>query len=110
MASLPQALQGTRQPVPLHRPTPAAIQRVRRRRRPSGEPPPLPRSLNTSGRWWLALSALVVALWGVVVATGSLTTIDLLDSRVLQGIADARTPWLTRVARVAGVLATPLAV
>jgi tRNA A-37 threonylcarbamoyl transferase component Bud32/membrane-associated phospholipid phosphatase len=109
MASLPQALQGTRQPVPLHRPTPPAIQRVRRRRRPSGEPPPLPRSLNTSGRWWLGLSALVVLLWGVVWGTDSMATVDLADTRVLQTISRARTPWLTDVAEVAGVLATATA-
>jgi membrane-associated phospholipid phosphatase/tRNA A-37 threonylcarbamoyl transferase component Bud32 len=110
MASPPQALQGTRQPIPVPRSAPAAIQRVRQRRRPSGEAPPLPRSLNASGRWWLALSALVVALWVGVVVTGSMPVIELLDTRVLQGIEALRTPWLTRVAEVAGVLATPLAV
>ncbi len=107
MASLPQVLHGTRQPVPLHRPAPAAIQRVGRRRRPSGEPPPLPRSLNTSGRWWLGLSAVVVLLWAVVWATGSQSTVDLADTRVLQAISEVRAPWLTDVAEVAGVLATP---
>jgi tRNA A-37 threonylcarbamoyl transferase component Bud32/membrane-associated phospholipid phosphatase len=106
MASLPQAIPGTRQPIPVPRPAPAAIQRVRRRRRPSGEPPPLPRSLNTSGRWWLALSALVVLLWVVVLVTGSVTAVDAADTRVLQAISDIRTPALTRVADVAGVLAT----
>jgi membrane-associated phospholipid phosphatase/tRNA A-37 threonylcarbamoyl transferase component Bud32 len=110
MASLPQALPGTRQPAPVLRPTPAAIQRVRRRRRPSGEPPPLPRSLNTSGRWWLGLSGLVVVLWGVVAATDSLTVVDLADTRILQSISQVRTAWLTDVADVAGVLATPAAV
>jgi len=110
MATLPQALPGTRQPVPLGRPAPAPIQRVRRRRRPSGEPPPLPRSLNTSGRWWLGLSLLVVLLWVVVLATGSLTAVELADTRVLQAISQVRTPALTQVAEVAGVLATPAAV
>jgi membrane-associated phospholipid phosphatase len=110
MASLPQALPGTRQPIPVPRPAPAAIQRVRRRRRPSGEPPPLPRSLNTSGRWWLGLSVLVVLLWVVVLVTGSVTTVDVADTRVLQAISQVRTPALTRVAEVAGVLATPAAV
>src|SRR5215213_563528 len=110
MASLPQAVPGTRQPIPVPRTAPAAIQRVRRRRRPSGEAPPLPRNLNTSGRWWLALSGVIVLLWIIVAITGSITTVDVLDTRVLQGISDIRTPWLTRVARVAGVLATPLAV
>ena len=53
MASLPQAPPGTGAAVPVARPAPPAIQRVRRRRRPSGEPPPLPRHLNASGKWWL---------------------------------------------------------
>jgi membrane-associated phospholipid phosphatase/tRNA A-37 threonylcarbamoyl transferase component Bud32 len=110
MASLPQAITGARQPIPVPRPAPAAIQRVRRRRRPSGEPPPLPRSLNTSGRWWLGLSALTVLLWVVVLATGSLTAVDLADTRVLQAISRVRSPALTDVAEFAGILATPLAV
>ena len=110
MASLPQAVPGTRQPIPVPRPAPAAIQRVRRRRRPSGEPPPLPRNLNTSGRWWLGLSGLVVLLWVVVFATDSLRVVDVIDTRVLQAISRARTPTLTQVAEVAGVLATPVAV
>ena len=40
--------------------------RVRRRRRPSGEPPPLPRQLHTSGRRWLLLVGVVVVA-GVLV-------------------------------------------
>jgi membrane-associated phospholipid phosphatase/tRNA A-37 threonylcarbamoyl transferase component Bud32 len=110
MASLPQAVPGTRQPIPVPRPAPAAIQRVHRRRRPSGEPPPLPRSLNTSGRWWLGLSGLLVLLWVVVIATGSLPVVDVVDTRVLQAISRARSPALTQIAEVAGLLATPIAV
>src|SRR5215217_3336330 len=34
---------------------------TRRMRRPSGEPPPLPRHLKTSGVGWLAATALLVA-------------------------------------------------
>jgi membrane-associated phospholipid phosphatase/tRNA A-37 threonylcarbamoyl transferase component Bud32 len=109
MASPPQApLSGGAVTAP--RPAPPAIQRVRRRRRPSGEPPPLPRHLNASGKWWLSLSGLVVAAWIIVVLTGSATVFDVADTRVLQAFAEVRSPWLTRVADVAGVLATPTAV
>jgi membrane-associated phospholipid phosphatase len=94
----------------LRRPDPPPIQRVRRRRRPSGEPPPLPRHLNASGKWWLALSGLVLASLVAVVATGSVAFFDLLDTRILQGIATIRSPALTRVADVAGVLATGSAI
>jgi membrane-associated phospholipid phosphatase/tRNA A-37 threonylcarbamoyl transferase component Bud32 len=106
MASLRQAPTGAGITIPVPRPAPPAIHRVRSRRRPSGEPPPLPKHLNASGKWWLALSGLVVLAWAVVVVTGSVTVFDLADTRVLQAIADIRTPWLTRVAEVAGVLAT----
>ncbi|MGY1590463.1 phosphatase PAP2 family protein [Geodermatophilus sp. SYSU D00708] len=103
MASLPHAAS---EAGPARRPGPPAIQRVRRRRRPSGEPPPLPRHLNTSGRWWLGLSAGVVVAWSVVLATDSVPLVDLVDTRVLQGIATLHSPGLTEVAEVAGVLAT----
>jgi tRNA A-37 threonylcarbamoyl transferase component Bud32/membrane-associated phospholipid phosphatase len=111
MASAPQALPGTRQPIPAPRTAaPAGIQRVRRRRRPTGEPPPLPRHLNRSGRWWLVASGVVVLGWVVVALTGSLTTIDVVDTRVLQAVSTVRSPTLTDLAEVAGWPATPLAV
>jgi membrane-associated phospholipid phosphatase/tRNA A-37 threonylcarbamoyl transferase component Bud32 len=110
MASPPQAPPDPVHAIAVERPQPPAIHRVRRRRRPSGEPPPLPKHLNASGKWWLALSGLVVAVWIVVVATGSVTHFDVADTRVLQAFADLRTPWLTRVADVAGVLATGTAI
>ena len=34
-----------------------------RRRRPSGEKPPLPRELTKSGRVWLIVGALTMVLW-----------------------------------------------
>src|SRR3954462_3838812 len=107
MASLPEAVPTVGPPT---RPAPPAIARVRRRRRPSGEPPPLPRHLNASGKWWLGLSAMVLVAWIVILATGTDTVFDLADTRILQAIADVRTPWLTRVAHIAGVLATPTAI
>jgi tRNA A-37 threonylcarbamoyl transferase component Bud32/membrane-associated phospholipid phosphatase len=110
MASLPQALPEPGAPSPVARSAPPAIRRVRARRRPSGEPPPLPRNLNTSGKWWLALSGAVLVSWVVVVATGTISLFDLLDTRILQAIAGIRSPGLTRVAEVAGALATAPAV
>jgi tRNA A-37 threonylcarbamoyl transferase component Bud32/membrane-associated phospholipid phosphatase len=106
MASLPQAPPGSGPARPVARPAPPKIARVRSRRRPSGEPPPLPRSLNKSGRWWLGLSGLVVGAWAVVVLTGTVAVFDVVDVRILQTISDLRSPALTRVAEVAGVLAT----
>ncbi|HEY4603992.1 MAG TPA: phosphatase PAP2 family protein [Blastococcus sp.] len=106
MASLPQAPPEV---GPARRPGPPAVQQVRRRRRPSGEAPPLPHHLNASGKWWLGLSGLVVVAWVVVIATRTVSVCDVVDTWVLQAIAGVRTPWLTRVAEVAGLPATPWA-
>jgi tRNA A-37 threonylcarbamoyl transferase component Bud32/membrane-associated phospholipid phosphatase len=107
MASLPEAVPAA---GPAGRPAGPAIRRVRRRRRPSGEPPPLPRHLNASGKWWLALSGGVVVAWVVAWATGSVSLFDVADTRILQALSRTRSPPLTRVALVTGALATPVAV
>src|SRR4051794_8117002 len=107
MTTLPQAAPAA---VPPSGPGPPAIRRVGRRRRPSGEPPPLPRHLNASGKWWLAASGLVVVVWVVVWATGSVHLFDVADTRILQAFERIRTPALTRVAEVCGVLATATAI
>src|SRR4051794_16165091 len=107
MASLPQALP---EAGPARQPGPPAIQRVHRRRRPSGEPPPLPRPLAASGKWWLALSGGVVVAWVTIWVTGSVPRLDVADTRVLQAIARLHSPPLTRAALAAGALATPVAV
>jgi membrane-associated phospholipid phosphatase/tRNA A-37 threonylcarbamoyl transferase component Bud32 len=107
VTTLPQAVPAA---VPASGPGPPAIHRVRRRRRPSGEPPPLPRHLNASGKWWLALSGLVVVAWVVVWATDSVGRFDVADTRVLQLFERIRSPALTRVADVAGVLASATAI
>jgi tRNA A-37 threonylcarbamoyl transferase component Bud32/membrane-associated phospholipid phosphatase len=105
MASLPQAASAA--PA---RPGPPQLRRVRRRRRPSGEPPPLPRHLARSGKWWLAASAAVVVAWIVVWTTHALWVFDVADTRVLQAFEQVRSAPLTRAALVAGALATPLSV
>jgi tRNA A-37 threonylcarbamoyl transferase component Bud32/membrane-associated phospholipid phosphatase len=68
-----------------------------RRRRPSGEPPPLPRHIEPSIRWYLLLAAAAGALMAamsVPVVLGIITRADLV---VLRAIATVRTPWLTHV-------------
>src|ERR687892_1430746 len=69
----------------------------RRRRRPSGEPPPLPRKLGTSGKIWIGLVAYVaVLLILVLIFFQPLTnTFDRFDAFRLRGIARLRTDWLT---------------
>jgi membrane-associated phospholipid phosphatase/tRNA A-37 threonylcarbamoyl transferase component Bud32 len=107
MTTLPQAVPTAGPPAG---PGPPAIRHVGRRRRPSGEAPPLPRHLNASGKWWLALSGAVVVVWVVVWATGSVSRFDVADTRVLQAFERIRTPALDQVAEVAGVLATRQAI
>jgi tRNA A-37 threonylcarbamoyl transferase component Bud32/membrane-associated phospholipid phosphatase len=51
----------------------------------------------------------VVLVWIAVWATGSVSHFDVADTRVLQALESIRSPALTRVAEVAGVLATPVA-
>jgi tRNA A-37 threonylcarbamoyl transferase component Bud32/membrane-associated phospholipid phosphatase len=106
MAPVPQALPSAGTTGPAVRPSAPAIARVRRRRRPSGEPPALPRQLRTSGKWWLGLSGAVVVAWVVVVVTGTIRYFDVADTRALQAFAELRSPLGIDIADVAGVLAT----
>jgi hypothetical protein len=69
------------------------------RRRPSGEPPPFPREDHWT-RWIWVLAAVLligVGLNGLVQATDLVQTAD---QRVLALVARARTPALTRVAKL----------
>jgi len=76
------------------------ISRSRRRRRPSGEAPPLPRTLDTSGRYWLAATGLVLVLWVVALAnTRASNYVLAFDQALLGRIARLRTPALTDVAQ-----------
>jgi tRNA A-37 threonylcarbamoyl transferase component Bud32/membrane-associated phospholipid phosphatase len=72
----------------------------RRRRRPTGAPAALPRSLGTSGKLWLAALG-VLLVWAVVslVSEPSLRVTDRVDTAILRQIARLRTGWLTSVAR-----------
>jgi tRNA A-37 threonylcarbamoyl transferase component Bud32/uncharacterized integral membrane protein len=68
-----------------------------RRRRPSGEPPPLPRKLGRSGKIWVALGVSVAALLILIVfffqPLGGV--FDRFDTLRLRAIANLRTDWLT---------------
>jgi len=78
-----------------------------RRRRPSGEPPPLPRHINHSLRWYLLLGGIAGALWAamsVPVVLGLITRGDLV---VLHAVAAVRTAWLTQVMLHVNGLASP---
>ena len=68
-----------------------AAARARRRRRPSGEPPPLPRQLNRSGKFWLAVAGVAVLFCVLLVPSGGLTLrLDEIEGPVLSGLAAVR--------------------
>ena len=77
-----------------------AIGKDHRRRRPTGEPPPLPHPVTITTTMWLVLVAMVLA--GAFVAaqhTPWLRIDDRVSTGVLRLLAGIRTPWLTDVAK-----------
>jgi len=65
---------------------PQRVSRAGRRRRPSGEAPPLPRTLNRSGRLWLTATGAVLVLWAAIIMnerTAQLVLVN--DNRVVSG-------------------------
>ena len=78
-----------------------------RRRRPSGEPPPLPRHIDHSIRWYLALAGIVGALWVARSVPAVLGLITRGDLAVLRAVAAVRTAWLTRLMLDINALTSP---
>src|SRR5512132_338616 len=94
----------------------AGIVRERRRRRPAGEPPPLPRRLGMTGWWWLGLGAIAIIgstmyfshykmplFYSRPAVANELLPVD---QRVLEGLAGLRTPALTRAMVVVAALSS----
>ena len=78
-----------------------------RRRRPAGEPPPLPRHIDHSIRWYLALTGIAGALWAAMSVPPVLGLITRADLAVLHAVAAVRTAWLTRLMLDVNALASP---
>jgi tRNA A-37 threonylcarbamoyl transferase component Bud32/membrane-associated phospholipid phosphatase len=67
-----------------------------RRRRPSGEPPPLPHELNRAAYAWLVAFAFWAAIWvSVFLKDGPAIVITEWDLAVMAPIVDNRQAWLT---------------
>jgi tRNA A-37 threonylcarbamoyl transferase component Bud32 len=92
----------------------AGIVRERLRRRPAGEPPPLPRRIGVTGWWWLGLGAIAIIASTMYFShyrlpfsyTRPVVANELLpvDQPVLEVLARLRTPALSRaMAVVAGL-------
>ena len=71
----------------------------RRRRRPSGEPPPLPKDLRSSGRVALWTTVGVILLLVVVALTGFGGRLDRIDAAILRAIANLRSDAITPAVR-----------
>jgi len=74
------------------------VRRSRRRRRPTGAPPPLPRSLQPTGVWWLAAAVLLVTLARIAFGPARRTlgvAITVWDDAVVRWLAGLRLPGLT---------------
>lgn len=82
----------------------------RRRRRPSGEAPPLPHHLGRSGRLWVARLGVVLVVWSLIVLIGLGAKLDVIDQRLLTEIVELRRPWATSLARWFQKLGSPLVV
>src|SRR3954471_9878611 len=88
--------------LPADSAAPAAVRpgTTRPRRRPSGEPPPLPRHLRTSGVGWLVASVVLVA-WAAAVFSrglrGVAVSVSVADDAVVRWFADLHVPGLVAV-------------
>jgi membrane-associated phospholipid phosphatase len=72
---------------------------MRRQRRPTGAPPPLPHPFTITTSVWLLLAVVILVGTFVISQRSSwLGTGDRADTWFLRLLADVRTPWLTGVA------------
>jgi membrane-associated phospholipid phosphatase/tRNA A-37 threonylcarbamoyl transferase component Bud32 len=88
--------QSTAKPTPRLR-VPTRILRSPRRRRPTGEPPPLPYHLQTSGVGWLIAAVVLVGLALMVFAPGlrgPAVAVTVVDDAVVRWLADLADPGL----------------
>ncbi|MFL6183641.1 MAG: phosphatase PAP2 family protein [Actinomycetes bacterium] len=90
----------------------ASVRHSRRRRRPSGAPPPLPRHLETTGvGWLLAAVGLVVVFTVSFVASrhGAAVAVTAADDRVVRWLTGLHSGWRINALQVAAFPASWLA-
>src|SRR6266536_5452530 len=86
---------------------PSGIRRSPRRRRPSGQPPPLPHHLQTTGVGWLAAAVILVALSLLVFAgglRGPAVAVTAVDDAVVRWLAGLDAPGLLAAMRLLAAL------
>ena len=70
-----------------------------RQRRPSGAPPPLPRTIGTTGKAWLVLAGLAATFLVLLPIFGQPDAAARFETSVLEQLARLRTGWLTNIMR-----------
>jgi tRNA A-37 threonylcarbamoyl transferase component Bud32 len=90
----------------------ASVRQSRRRRRPSGAPPPLPRHLETTGIGWLLAAVALVAVFAVSFSAsrhGAAVAVSAADDRVVRWLTALNSGWLAGVVAAAAFPASWLA-
>jgi tRNA A-37 threonylcarbamoyl transferase component Bud32/membrane-associated phospholipid phosphatase len=71
----------------------------RRQRRPTGAPPPLPKTIGLTGKLWVA-AVLVVVVSGTIWLHSATGPLDRIDAVFIRFVTAARTGWLDSLTRV----------
>jgi membrane-associated phospholipid phosphatase/serine/threonine-protein kinase RIO1 len=84
-------------PKPVQGPPVIAVTPERKRRRPSGEPPPLPRPLRSTGALLIALAVIIIIGYVILITvTNAGHSVIRFDASILRWVTRLRTPGLTR--------------
>ena len=89
-----------------------SVRQSRKRRRPSGAPPPLPRHLETTGVGWLLAAVGLVAVFAISFAASrhwAAVAVTAADDRIVRWLSGLRSGWLASVVAVAAFPASWLA-
>jgi membrane-associated phospholipid phosphatase len=87
----------------------ASVRPSRRMRRPTGAPPPLPRTFQATSIGWLLATLALIALFTITFAASrhnAALVVTAADDRVVEWLAELRGVWLTRAMRAAALPAT----
>src|SRR6266508_4067399 len=80
------------------RPDALDVRRPGRRRRPTGKPPPLPRSIQPTGVWWAAAAVVLVTLARITFGPARRSVgvaVTVWDDAVVRWLAGLRLPGMT---------------
>jgi hypothetical protein len=99
--------------VPGIEPGPVGVRRSPLRRRPSGQPPPLPHHLQTTGVGWL-VAAVVLGVLSVVIFAGGLhgpaVAVTVVEDAVVQWVAGLALPGLLPAMRAVAAVGSYTAI